>query len=211
MRANVSFSINYDSIRRKIESAIANSIKIKRLAYVKAYGRYMTAKRAMLKEFDRSNITQELISGPNALNISGTLDGYGNLFSFIGFEQGDNPTEALRQLLELGTSMTQTVYRNKAWYFKVSLPTREVIEENTQMPWESGNSWAYAVERYISGLGHYMYKKNLGASSRSGTGLQIGISGTTSYYDYLEDANFSPKPYISEILKNFRVRINKKD
>ncbi len=208
MKSYVSVRIDYASIRRKVEEALARSPLVKRLAYQKAYGMYRNAKRMMLKEFDRHNITQEILAGPDAANISGTLDGYGNLFSFIGFEAGSNPTEQLRDLLEAGTSMEQTVYRNGAWYFRMTLPTKDAIAKATPMPWESGNSWAFAVETYISGLSHYMYKKNLGGRSRSGSGIQIGVQGTNSYYEYLEDLTFSGKPYISEILDNFRDRVN---
>lgn len=209
MRANISFSIDHDSIRKKIEMAIQRSVKIKRLAYLKAYGKFRNAKNAMFKEFDRSNITQEIIAGPNSLNISGTLDGYGNLFSFIGFEEGERPTEMLRLLLDIETTLSQTVYRNNSWYFRVSVPSKEALEDVSQMPWEQGNSWAFAVERYISGLSHYMYKRNIGGSSRSGSALQIGVKGKNAFYEYLEDAQFSPKPYMTEILDNFRKRIEK--
>lgn len=207
MRAVVSSRINYSAIRLKIDGIIANSPLVKRLAWKKAYGIFAHAKRMMLREFDRHNVTQEILAGPDAANISGTLDGYGNLFSFIGFDRGSEPTEPLRKLLALGTQMEQTIYRQGAWYFRLTLPTKQAIENVTQMPWERGNSWAFAVETYISGLSHYMYKKNL-SGSRSGSGLQIGVSGKDSYYEYLEDVTFSGKPYMTQILDSFRDRVN---
>lgn len=208
MLSILSLKINHASIEKKIQEAMEKSPNIKRLAYQKAYGIFYYAKRTMLKEFDRHNITQEILAGPSTLNISGTLDGYGNLFSFIGFEAGSKPTEQLRELLEMGTIFQQTVFRNGNWYFRIFLPNKKDISTVTQMPWEKGESWALAVETYISGLSHYMYKKNL-PKSRSGTGLQIGVSGNNSYYEYLENAVFIGKPYITEILNNFRERINK--
>ena len=45
-------------------------------------------------------VTQEIESGPNGYNQSGTLGGYGNLFSYIGFEEGMSPTEPLRRVLK---------------------------------------------------------------------------------------------------------------
>lgn len=201
MNVSVSLRLDHEAIRKKIDKALADSPSIKRLAYKKAYGVFYSAKRAMLKEFDRHNITQELLAGPNAVNISGTLDGYGNLFSFIGFERGDAPTERLRTLLDLSTSFEQTIFRNRAWYFRVSLPNRTTIEGVTQMPWERGNSWAYGVENYISGLSNYLYTQ--WDKGRSGMGLQLRD------YDYTEGATFSGQPYITEILDNFRKRINK--
>ena len=194
-----SLKIDYASIKRKLDVAISNSPAVRRVAWKHAFGIFSAAKRTMLREFDRHDVTAELKAGPRGLNISDTLEGYGNLFSFIGFPSGDDPTEGLRQLLEEGTELRQTVYRNGAWYFRASLPSKEAIEGVTQMPWESGNSWAYAVETYISGLSHYLYKK--WAGSRSGMGVQLP-------YEHLEDIVFQPHPYITEILRNFRERIN---
>lgn len=202
MTAYVSLKINNAALQKKLNDVLYRSTTVKRLAYTKAYGIYYNAKRMMLKEFDRHDITQEILAGPDGVNISGTLDGYGNLYSFIGFQQGSEPTEALRELLDLGTSFERTVFRNNAWYFRVTMPTKEAIENVTQMPWEHGNSWAFSVEKYISGLSHYMYKENLGGRSRSGSGLQ-------TQEEYLEDVHFSGKPYITEILNNFRDRVNK--
>ena len=45
----------------------------------------------MIKEFLQLPVTQELMQGPNAPNISGTLGGVTNLFAFIGFDK-DNPS-----------------------------------------------------------------------------------------------------------------------
>lgn len=196
----VSVRITLDKLKWKavLDRATTASSTVRRAAYDKAFGIFNRAKRSMLREFDRHLVTQELEAGPTADNMSGTLGGYGNLFSFIGFYQGDKPTEMLRWLLEQ-TDFRQTVYRNGKWYFKVSVPAREDVEMATQMPWEIGNSWAYAVESNISGLSHYMYK--FSERSRSGTGLQLP-------WENLEDASFQGTPYITEILGNFRERIN---
>jgi len=203
LSATVSLKIDKAAIRRKLERAVAHSPAIKRLAYKKAYGIFSHAKRMMLREFDRHPVTQEILEGPRALNLTGTLDGYGNLFSFIGFEAGTKPTEILRELLELGTAIRPTVFRNHAWYFRVRIPSRDAIAEATPMPWERGNSWAFGIETFISGLSHYMYKKWYGKESRSGMGLQLP-------YENLEDAAFTSHPYMTEILRNFRMRVNQK-
>ena len=199
----VRLKIDNAAIKAKIDKAIANSSSIKRVAYNKAYGIFKSARRAMLREFDRHPVTQEILAGPQGTNISGTLDGYGNLFSFIGFHEGDHPIEPLRALLEQGTTFEQTIYRKGSWYFRISLPSKLAIEEATPMPWEGGNSWAYAVESYISGLSHYMYKQWNGANSRSGMGLQL------PYENWGGDLNYSGREYITEILRTFRERINK--
>ena len=196
----ISIKLNYAVIQRKIDMAVANSQNVKRLAYQKAYGIFYRAKRTMLAEFDRHMITQEILNGSRAVNISGTLDGYGNLFSFIGFHRDSHPVEELRELLLIATEFHQGPYKKNVWSFGVKLPTKAAIEKVTQMPWEPGNSWAFGVETYISGLSSYMYKRWMG--SRSGMGFQLP-------YENQEDATFQGQPYITEILRNFRARINK--
>ena len=52
----------------------------------------------LVKKFRIHPITIEIDGGPRATNSSGTLGGYGNLFSFIGFDSGDNPTEVIKMI-----------------------------------------------------------------------------------------------------------------
>jgi hypothetical protein len=183
----------------EITRALGKSPLVKDAAAKLFNGIFNSAKRTMLKEFDRHPVTLELLAGPRAVNMSGTLDGYGNLFSFIGFDNSVNPIEDLRQLLDIATTARQTIYKDRKWFFRVDTPNREVIRRFTPMPWESGTSWSEGIERGISGLSHYMFKK--WAGSRSGTGFQLP-------YENLEEANFSPTPYMTEILANFRERVN---
>ena len=198
-KAVVKLKIDNAAVQRKIDKALANSISVKRAAYNKAYGVFRSAKRAMIAAFNRHLITQEIEAGPTAMNFSGTLGGYGNLYSFIGFHDGDRPTEPLRWLLEQ-VSMEQTIYRNRKWYFRVRIPDDRDVAGVTPMPWEVGNSWALAVEHYISGLSHYMYKRS--DASRSSMGIQLADE------NWGEDLPFEGKAYISEILKSFREKIN---
>ena len=61
---------------------------------------FLQIKERMIQEFLNHNVTKEINLGPNAENISGTLSGYGNLFSFIGFEKGDDPIKPILDILE---------------------------------------------------------------------------------------------------------------
>jgi hypothetical protein len=197
------FSINKDSINQKINKALStnNAVKIKTYNLANSY--FKRAKNIMLKNFNSNPITMELEGGANNQeNISGTLDGYGNLYSFIGFYKGEKPTESLRQILDDLTYIKPTIFRNKKFYFKISIPSREEIENVTQMPWENGNSWAYEVEGEISGLSNFLYKEWLG--SRSSMGMQLN-------HKYIESISFHGRPYITEILNNFREAISKQD
>lgn len=171
-----------------------------RIAKIEAERIFRRAYNAMLREFDKHPVTLEIASGKRAVNFSGTLGGYGNLFSFLGFEDGDRPIDELRQLLALGTSIRFTVYRNMTWYFRIQLPTQEAIRQATPMPWEEGSSWAEGIEQGISNLSYFLYGK-FGKESRSGAGLQAG-------WEINEDLSFERTKYLTTILSNFRERIN---
>lgn len=196
---NTSVKVNFAALRRKLNSAIESSPQIKKLAYDRAYSRFKRAKDAMLRQFNEHPITAEIDAGPNGVNLSNTLDGYGNLFSFIGFFSDAQPTEELKRLLETRVTFRPTVFRNGSFYFRITYPSRDEIENVTKMPWEQGNSWAYEVESGISGLSNYMFKR--WDAGRSGRGIQLP-------FENQEDLNFTPRPYISEILADFRDRIN---
>ena len=58
------------------------------------------AQREMIQELESHPVTKEIESGPNGTNQSGTLGGYGNLFSFIGFERGMSPINPIRKIIK---------------------------------------------------------------------------------------------------------------
>ena len=47
----------------------------------------------LLAAFEEHPVTKEIDAGPGSNNSSGTLGGYGNLFTFIGFERGQDSRE----------------------------------------------------------------------------------------------------------------------
>ena len=168
--------------RRSFTQAARDSLshqKVKDLAHKKAQEISDRAKRDLITNFNNHEVTQEIDEGPGAGNSSGTIiGGTGNLFTFIGFYDGDNPTSPIKQYLRgkgmvyktskfVKTSMKEGVYE-----FRVNAPVLKDIEGLTPMPWESGRSWVRGIERGISGIGHYMYQQGV-ASSRSGAGIQI--------------------------------------
>ena len=65
--------------------------------YIK--GQFQDNKERALNEFDNHDVTQELLN-PEGGNISNTLGGYGDLFGFIGFKVGSEPTAPVRRVLE---------------------------------------------------------------------------------------------------------------
>ena len=125
-------------------------------------------KQEMIEEFNAHPITQEIELGVTAPNLSNTLSGVTNLFSFIGFDAVSRPIDPIRQLLEKSTFRISSGGRSLATA-TFEIPTAKMIFLATPMPWANGRSWAKGIERGISGLGFYLKKKSV---SRSGFGIQ---------------------------------------
>ena len=154
-------------------------------------------KAEMINEFINHPVTQEIQAGPSAKNSSGLLGGKGNLFSFIGFEKTQDPILPVIKVLDEKTKLTgktRLVEGGTALDFEVTLPTEQEIAEASQMPFESGRSWVWGIQRGISGFSHYLRHKMLG-SSRSGTGAQVKNT--------LRGSSFKRSSYLSQILRNF--------
>ena len=109
----------------------------------------------MIVEFLNHPITLELKQGIGAKNISGTLGGATNLYSFIGFEGDSDPTEIVEDLLQQ-TSFQFLGARGKSINFSFYIPDSQEIFAVTPMPWAPGRSWAKGIESGISGLGYYL-------------------------------------------------------
>jgi len=178
------------------------------------------AKDKMLAAFDSHLVTKEIEGGPNAGNISGTLNGYGNLFSFIGFYDGDRPTEYIREILNRFTkiennSALYTRFSSKntmTFGFRVRTPSLKEIEGVTEYPdsppWNDG-SWAIDMEKKISGSESYLYDEEFGtySSSRSTTGLQAKSGAKTIVI--IRDDIFKPTEYLSPILNMFAKNLGR--
>jgi hypothetical protein len=168
------------------------------------------AKGAYMDEFEKHKITQELEAGPSASNMSRTLGGYGNLFSFMGFSSGsENPISKLRGILLNGFGIKKEApnrKRNGVRTFVFSYPDREYIESKSSLSlkFETGRNWVMALERGISGFSSYMHKRF--QSGRSGMGLQIG---KTIKKGRTRDS-YSPTPYRTLFEQKFIKTINKR-
>lgn len=151
-------------------------------------------RQQLLKSFESHEITKEIDGGPSASNSSNTLGGYGNLFTFIGFESGSDPISPLRSLLAKSIQI-RTIRKKSnilAFTLSFSVPTIEQIKAIAPMPWSTDN-WVDAVERGLSGLGQYLYTKNH-KKGRSGSAVQIDgeLSG--------QQMNSNPAEYMTKIL-----------
>tara|TARA_Y100001938_G_C8099738_1_gene440707 strand:+ start:1505 stop:2101 length:597 start_codon:yes stop_codon:yes gene_type:complete len=154
----------------------------------------------LVREYENHPVTQEIDAGPNASNSSGTLDGKGNLFSFIGFNRGDNPTAPVKA--RLARPIKSKVSKASFGNFKVEVDaaTKQELEEVSPIPWSIGRSWLDGIEKGISGLGRYIFKGSNVKSSRSGTAIQVTKS---------KGGRFKNTSYISKMLNNFYKRISK--
>lgn len=173
--------------------------------------RIIGLKGAALAEFDRHLVTKELKQGPTGTNVSQTLGGVGNLFSFIGFESTANPVALVREVLKSHFNIhgiQRKVRGHKgvtAFRYSLSFPTISSFDSVSRMPWEIGNSWIKGIENGISGFSNYMYFTygeggNIRDRSRSGTAVQSKREMNVGY--------FKPTKYISEILDNYRRRLS---
>jgi hypothetical protein len=179
---------------KDVQSIIdAQTPKLLRVPFEQALQkRFETLKNQMINEFLNHPVSQEISGGPEASNSSGSLGGYGNLFSFIGFEEDDEPLKPILEQLQA----TNFIYSGEVASgvkFSILLPTAKEIFEVTPMPWASGRSWAKGIESGISGLGFYLKLKS--KNSRSGEGIQTSVKANTR--------RFKNQQYISLLINKY--------
>ena len=157
--------------------------------------------KALFKQdFESHPVTQEIDGGESASNVSGTLGGYGNLFSFLGFNKGANPTTPVKFLIQSISLGKNVRISSSGFQLKVNIPSKEQFGAVSKMPWEGGRSWLLDIERGISGLGAFLYGRF--SSSRSGGGIQ-------SKYNY-SNRRFQNIKYFSEMYSKFLRRLGAK-
>lgn len=158
------------------------------------------ANRDLLRTFLSNRITQEIKAGSKAENLSGTLGGKGNLFSFLGFRDGQDPIEEIVTFLTNSIKIT-SINTNKNSYtvlVNISIPTVEDVKELAQLPWIN-RGLVDAIEKGISGLGQYLYSEYGFETSRSSTGIQL----TKNIFK----GSMKPQKYLSVILETIANRI----
>ena len=155
------------------------------------------AQQKLLKEFEQHPVTREISEGVSATNISGTLNGHGNLFSYIGFGSGDKPLKAIREILK--KYEIRYHHTKVKTVINITVPTKEEIFKSTPLPWATGRSWAKGIETGISGLGRYLYTDS--SRSRSGKGIQTKGRQRTG--------RFSNTSYLSSLLNDYYKEIRK--
>jgi hypothetical protein len=186
--------------KKAVEKAIFTNRAVKKMVRDIVQKEVEKEKILFRADFESHPVTQELDGGETASNNSGTLGGYGNLFSFLGFNNGANPTAPVKTLIQKIALDRNVQISGTTFKFKVNIPSKEDFAAVSRMPWEGGRSWLLDIERGISGLGAYLYGRF--KSSRSGTGIQ-------SKYNYT-NRRFQNIKYFSEMYSKFLRRLGAK-
>lgn len=171
------------SFRKQMERKIRQDVK--------------QAQAKMLLAFESHDVTRDLDRGPSGSSLAGG----GDLFSFIGFNAGDRPTNALRMLLTKGIKVQfiSSLQNDIEATFRIDIPSTEQIEELTPMPWAPGRSWAREIEMGIPGLGQYLVTDS--PASRSGKAIQVK--------NIIRSGQFGAKSYMTKILSTFIADLTK--
>jgi hypothetical protein len=175
---------------------------VKDAAFELAESKLESARADLLRDFDLHAVTREIEAGESASNISRTLGGYGNLFSFIGFPSGSNPVEVVRNLINririIKKSYSKVVTNGSIISFDLRSPKISEFENATPMPWAGGRSWLTSIEKGISNFNYFLSKKLLG---RSGGGIQSDSR--------VRQSSYVPTPYFTKMYYNFFKKINR--
>tara|TARA_Y100000401_G_C8297367_1_gene212088 strand:+ start:326 stop:967 length:642 start_codon:yes stop_codon:yes gene_type:complete len=161
--------------------------------------------KELVKNFTVHPITVELDAGPRASNTSGTLGGYGNLYSFIGFSGGTDPTDVISQIFNAKIRF-KVRRRNTRGQYTVTffIPSADEIYSLTPIPWMAGKSWAKSIEEGgLTNLGQYLFSSTGFDSSRAGTGIQAKNRSS--------GVSFTRMPYIGKLIEDFKKRLLRLD
>ena len=196
----VTLTVNPKALGKQIVSSAAhknNATQILNSLYVgnkPLKKKFEELKQQMIREFNMHPVTREILGGPGAPNTSGTLKGYGNLFTFIGFEKGSQPIAPIVKLLSQTHLNVSRLTTRGTISVDITLPSREDIFAVTPMPWATGLSWAKRIEIGIAGYGEYI--NTASAKSRSSQGIQTKND--------IRAGGFSNEPYISSFIKKWQ-------
>lgn len=186
---------------KSIRGKALSSTKVKEKALEKAEKKVSQEKNKLIEAFDNHEVTKEIAAGPKTSNTSGTLGGYGNLFSFIGFDAGSDPITPVKELLN--EIEVKNIKKNGDEYnVTVKYPSQNEISKVTPLPFENGRSWALGIEKGISGFTQYIYTKFLAGKSKEG--LQSDKRSNSG--------SFKKQDYLNSLLQDFikNIKGNKK-
>ena len=190
------------NIKQLLKKNYSNSKVFQNLAYGAAKKKADSLKKEALAEFEAHPVTKELQRGPSG-GGSSLLGGRGNFFGFLGFREGEQPVEIVRDTLDdhikirnpKGTlkKISDTSF---VWEFDINIPSATEIYNITPLAWSS-KSWVKAVERGLTNYTKTIFKES--QDSRSGVALQAKQN--------IGFITFRPTPYITNILKKLKAQL----
>jgi len=160
---------------------------------------FESIKKDFLNSFDNHPVTREIEGGISASNVSRTLGGYGNLFTYIGFDNNDKPIDNIRNQFSKIFITNIVVKKDGSSIVFVSYPSPQDIFNVTPLPWAEGRSWAEGIEKGLSGFGMYLNKEHI--NSRSGSGIQTPNT--------IRKGKFQNRSYITKLIREFEKKIIK--
>lgn len=169
-------------------------------------------KQDLLDAFEDDQVTQEIEAGPEAMSWLVKTEAGGNLFSLLGFEQGSQPIQNLREILEnisLGIQYTRKFNTPDGIGFETPVNCPSVSELNNrvaskdELEW-SNKAWTALVEQGVPWFAYYLYdderEDGFNGKSRSGTAIQV----KTKKMSAGRASSMPGIPYMSKLLKDFR-------
>ena len=197
-------------IDQLLKKNYSNSKVLHNLAYGAAKKKAQGLRNAALKEFNSHEVTKELEKGNSGMSSS-LLGGRGNFFGFLGFEQGYQPVEVVREILENNIKIRSPKGKLKkvskttfSWEFGIDVPSKtEMYKATATLPWTT-KSWVKGIEGGITNATHTFFKKEGSGDvrfrrSKSGVALQspqnIGF------------ISFRPTPYITTLLEKLKKQL----
>lgn len=191
-----------DYIKRKVEESKIVQFALRKVLEIRIRPLFNQIRQEMLEELNEHPITQEIEMGPKFGYQSRFLSGYGDLYSFIGFDRNDDPIKPIRELFR-GLRLFSVTSKGFEHVYEIrNFPTAKDVFDVTPMPWRSGqSSWARGIESGISGLGRYLNIETEynPPSLRSTAGVQVDTKQTFR-------APFQPTQYISAIINKYRAK-----
>lgn len=198
--------INRKQLTKELVATSKNRELSKKLVRKEVENQLNESRLEFLKNLSDHPVSKEIAAGPSATNRSGTLGGYGNLFSFIGFPVDEKPITFLKSLFYKSkiTKVRLTSAQNGRYSIQTNFPSKEEIFEQTPLPWQSDRSWLQGIEQGLSGFQQY-FRVNI-FYSRSGAALQAKPTDQVK----LRGGRHKPTSYFSKLYKDFITSITRR-
>ncbi len=199
--------LNKINISKKLNSSLSSK-RFVGLARNAANTRFIFAKSAVIEDFENSEVTQEILAGPEATS---KFLSFGNIVSFVGISNPEELIAQIRNKLELGIKMniTPNIITRKngiTFEFKVKSPALQEIYDVAPSEF-SNKSVIQQVQDGMSNFMYFLYSQSgrFAQWSRSGTGIQSQYKSKTG-----KSGKVLGIPWINEIISNFRARFSSK-